>query len=190
MTEIREYRSKLVQFYHDQGRMPGYNEMMRMFGFRSKNAVFKLLNKLAEAGEIEKDARGRITPGRSFGTISVLGVVEAGFPAAAEEQELDTVNLDELLVENKDRSFLLQVKGDSMIEAHIADGDLVVAERNEHPKNGDIVIAEADGEWTMKYFRKASNRAWLEPANRNYRPIHPQESLHVAAVVKAVIRKI
>ena len=190
MGTLHEHRRQLTRFYRSERRMPGYTEMMGLFGFKSKNAVFKLLNKLADAGVVEKDQRGRLTPGNLFGTLPLLGVVEAGFPTAVEEQELETINLEEFLVEKKEESFLLEVKGDSMIDAYIAEGDLVVAERNEHPQNGDIVIAEADGEWTMKYFRKTKERIWLEPANQNYKPIHPRESLRIAAVVKAVIRKI
>ena len=76
-----------------------------------------------------------------------------------------------------------------MIEEGIKEGDLVVAERAMHAKDGDIVIAEVDYEWTMKYLRKRGEKVWLEPANRNYEPIYPQYDFRIAAVVKGVIRK-
>ena len=76
-----------------------------------------------------------------------------------------------------------------MIEAHIDEGDLVIAERTETAKNGDIVIAEVDGGWTMKYFKTDGVKNWLEPANKFLKPIYPEESLRVAAIVTGVIRK-
>jgi len=84
---------------------------------------------------------------------------------------------------------MLEVDGDSMIEAHIEKGDMVLVERANVARDMQIVIAEVDGEYTMKYLRKAGNKVWLEPANKNYQPIYPEHSLNVIAVVKAVIRK-
>jgi len=84
---------------------------------------------------------------------------------------------------------MLRVKGDSMIEAGIHEGDLVIAVRRNDAKDGDIVIAEVDGGWTMKYFRKKGNTIFLEPANSNYAPIYPEYDIKIGAVVKGVIRK-
>ena len=169
--------------------MPGYGEMMGLTGFKSKNAVFKLINRLVEEGVMEKDAKGRLIPLNLTRGIALLGVVEAGLPSPAGDTLTDTINLDEFLVKDPDETFLLEVKGDSMIEAHIDEGDLVLAERREQANVGEIVIAEVDGDWTMKYYRKKGNKAYLEPANKKYKPIYPKQSLRIAAVVKAVIRK-
>ena len=76
-----------------------------------------------------------------------------------------------------------------MIEAHIEKRDMVLVEKTNQAKDGDIVIAEVDGEFTMKYFRKNGAKVWLEPANKNYKPIYPEHSLNINAVLKAVIRK-
>ena len=84
---------------------------------------------------------------------------------------------------------MLTVDGDSMIDAHIADGDMVLVEKTNTAKDGQIVIADVDGEFTMKYFRKKDNKIWLEPANKDFKPIYPTMYLNVTAVVKAVIRK-
>lgn len=169
--------------------MPGYKEIMGLVGFKSKNAVYKLIGKMVEEGVVEKDDRGRLIPKKLFGEVPLLGVVEAGLPSPAEEQTLDTISLDEFLIEDVEKTFILQVKGDSMIEAHIAEGDLVIVQKTDSPKIGDIVVVEADGEWTMKYLRRKNNKFYLEPANEKYSPIYPQQSLRVAAVVRAVVRK-
>jgi repressor LexA len=76
-----------------------------------------------------------------------------------------------------------------MIEAGIMPGDLVLVERGRDPKDGDIVVAEVDHEWTMKYFKKQGGRIILVPANKKYQPIIPKAELKIAAVVRSVIRK-
>jgi SOS regulatory protein LexA len=184
-----QYKNKILSFYKTHKRMPSYREIMALVGFKSKNAVYKLIGKLVDEGVIEKDGEGRIIPKKLLGEVPMLGLVEAGFPTVAEEDLSDTVSLDEYMIENKDATYVLEVKGDSMIDAGIIEGDLVVVERNKQPREGDIVIAEVDGGWTMKYYRKKNGKVYLEPANKNYPLIHPKEALSVAAVVKGVIRK-
>ncbi len=191
MPNTKEFqKKKIIEFYRKNRRMPGYKEVMDLFGFKSKNSVYKLIEWLVEEGVLSKDSQGRITPSNMIGAIPLLGLVEAGLPTDTEEQDLDTVSLEEWLVNDKEKTYMLEVKGDSMIEAHIEEGDYVLVERKGEPRLGDIVIAEVDGGWTMKYFRKDKRgKPYLEPANRNYDNIYPEESFHVAAIVKAVIRK-
>jgi repressor LexA len=115
--------------------------------------------------------------------------VKAGFPADAPDVLETTINLNNFLIQKKDSTYILEVDGDSMIEAHIADGDMVIAERTEFARDGQIVIAEVDGEFTMKYFRKQGTRVWLQPANKDFQNIYPENDLKIKAVVKGVIRK-
>ena len=119
----------------------------------------------------------------------MLGLVEAGFPASANEDILDTMSLDEYLIENKEASYLLKVKGDSMIDAGIMAGDLVIVERGKPARVGDIVVAEVDREFTLKYLRQKGKTSYLEPANKKYKPIFPKEELKIIAVLRAVVRK-
>lgn len=184
-----EYQTKIESFYSANKRMPTYSEMMKLFSFKSKNAVFRVVEKLIDAGLVAKDHLGRLIPSSSFGEIQMAGFVTAGLPATVEEELVDTVNLDAMLVKNKSLTYMLEVDGDSMIDAHIEKGDMVLVERANQAKDWQIVIAEVDGEFTMKYFRKDGNKVWLEPANKNYEPIYPEHSLNVTAVLKAVIRK-
>lgn len=119
----------------------------------------------------------------------LLGAVEAGFPSPAEEELVDTLSLDELLIENRDASFLLKVSGDSMTGAGIMPGDLVIVDKGRPAKSGDIVIAQVDGEWTMKFLRKRGDAVLLVPANPRYQPIRPKQELKISGVVTAVVRK-
>jgi len=183
-----QYKIKLENFYSQNKRMPTYSEMMKLFGFKSKNAIFRIVEKLIEGGMVAKDHLGRLIPTDTFGEIPRLGFVKAGIPSDVEELS-DTVNLDDLLIAKKSLTYMLEVDGDSMIDAHIEKGDMILVEKTNIAKDGEIVIAEVDGEFTMKYFKQKGNKVWLEPANKNYKNIYPTESLNVIAKLKAVIRK-
>lgn len=169
--------------------MPSYSEIMAITGLQSKNSVARLVNKLAGQGILKKDRTGKIIPLRHPSVIPLLGTVEAGWPSPAEEELTDTMSMDEYLIENREATYILKVSGESMIDAGIMPGDMVLVERGITPRNGDIVIAEVDHEWTMKYYQKKNGAVWLVPANKKFEPIKPEEELNIAAVVKAVIRK-
>jgi repressor LexA len=162
---------------------------MELVGFRSRHAVSRLVDRLVAEGLVTKDAQGKLIPTRPNGEVPLLGIVEAGFPSPAEEELIDTMSLDQYLIENREATYILKVKGDSMLDAGIQPGDLVIVERTNAPRVGDIVIAEVDGQWTMKYLRKRGTMLYLAPANKKYKPIVPKEELKIVAVVKAVVRK-
>ena len=179
----------LRRFWRANHRMPTYSEMTRLFGYRSKNAAFRLAKKLIDEGYVEKDEGGRLLPkGERLG-IPMLGYVQAGFPTPAEEELIDTLSLDEYLVDNPDASFMLKVSGDSMIDAGIHEGDVVIVEKGPRPKNGDVILACVDNEWTLKYYQKCGKEVELIPANKNYPVIKPKNELTLGGVVKSMIRR-
>jgi repressor LexA len=189
-SKVLERAEQLRRFVQARRRMPSYTEMLPLFGVRSRNMAFKIVLALARHGYLHKDAAGRLAPtDRLAGTVRVLGAVAAGFPSPAEEALLDTLKLDEFLIARPEATFLLRVEGDSMLDAGIHPGDLVLVERGRRPRNRDIVIAQVDGDWTMKYYEKDADGVRLEPANARYRTIRPKRSLEVAGVVTCVIRK-
>jgi SOS regulatory protein LexA len=180
--------SKINNFYRAHQRMPSYGEMMKLFGYKSKSAVYYFVQKLIDDGVVGKDKAGKLTP-KNFNELKVLGLVEAGFPSAASEEIFDTMSLDEYLVENKEATYILKVKGDSMIDAGILPGDMVIVERGKPAKEGEVVVAEVDGEFTLKYYRTKRGVPYLEAANKKYKAIYAKQELKVEAVVRAVIRK-
>jgi len=119
----------------------------------------------------------------------VVGHIMAGFPTPAEEELQDLLSLDEYLIPRPGSSFMVRVSGDSMTEAGILSGDLVIVEKGRNPRTGDIVIAEVDGEWIMNYFRKEGKNIILEAANSRHAPSYPHIELRLAGIVTAVIRK-
>lgn len=187
---LKERVYKLKLFYNQTGRMPSYSEIAELFGFRSKNAAFKFIEKLIKLNLIQKDSKGKLIPISLANQIKVLGIVEAGFPSCAEEELLDAISLDKWLINNPTSTFMLKVKGDSMIEAGIMPKDYVLVDRSLTPKDKDIVIAEVDGQWTMKYLIKKGKDITLLPANPKYSPIRPKNELKIAGVVTAVLRKL
>jgi len=187
--KLRSRIRDISHFYYEKGRMPSFSEIGEIVGFNSKNAVFKLVNKLEQLKFVERDEKGRLIPGSIASAVRILGTVEAGFPSPAEEELADTLSLDELLIQNPEATFLLKVSGDSMSEAGILPGDMVLVDKGQVPKSGDIVIAEVDGEWTMKYLRKRGENVSLIPANPRYKTIKPEKELKIAGVVTAVVRK-
>jgi len=194
---INDYKNKILIFYRKHKRMPVYTEIMKLVGFKSKNAVAKLIDKLIVEGVLDKDSSGHLIPNKLMGQVPFLGLVEAGIPSEADAELLDTIDIGDYLIPNQDSTYLLRVKGDSMIEAGIQAGDMVVAEKinfanqgqTKEVKDGDIVIALIDGGWTMKYFRNRKGKIYLEPANKDYENIYPETQLEIAAIVKGVIRK-
>ena len=169
--------------------MPSYAELMEQTGFTSRASIFKLIRRLTESGFLTKDTRGHIAPGSAWAGLRMLGLIEAGFASPAEEDKGERLSLDEFLIPDRDASYMLRVKGDSMKDAGIVDGDMVIVERGAPVKVGAIVIAEIDGGWTMKYYRTKGGKPYLEAANSAYKPIYPTEDLKIAAVVRAVVRK-
>jgi len=187
--KLRSRIRKIARFYNQKGRMPSFSEIAVMIGFRSKNAVYNLVNKLEKLKVLERDDKGRLIALSIAAPVKLLGTVEAGFPSPAEEELADNLSLDDLLIQNPEATFLLKVSGDSMSEAGILPGDMVLVDKGEQAKNGDIVIAEVDGDWTMKYLKKRGGNVVLMPANPKYQPIKPKKELKIAGVVMAVVRK-
>lgn len=208
-NNFKNSSEKIYDFYHAKFRMPSYAEICILCNLKSKNTAHNLVKKLQALGYVSTDRTGKIIPTSVSTSISakasavstkrsqskespliLLGLVEAGFPTPSEETLHENISLDDWVIDKKEASFMLKVKGDSMQDAGILDGDMVIVERTSSPKVGQIVVAEVDGSYTMKYLKKDSTgRMYLEAANSDFKLIYPKEDLRINAVVKAVVRK-
>ena len=186
---LQDVEKKITAFFRENRRMPTYSEIAEIIGVRSKSVVHFWVAKLLDAGIVQKDAKGFLTLTRNPRALKLAGEVCAGIPTSAEEDLRGIVSFDEYLVRHPETSFLLSVTGDSMIDAGIREKDLVIVEKNKEPQNGDIILAEVDGNWTMKYFCRKGKIVTLEAANSKYPPIIPQSDLRIAGVITAVVRK-
>jgi len=186
---IQTVQKAIASFFRENRRMPSFAEMMDLLGVKSKSVVNFWIDKLIVADILEKDGKGHLTFIKSSIGLPMAGSVQAGFPSPEEEALCDIMSMDEYLVTKPDASYLLKVSGDSMIGEGIMEGDLVIVEKGRAPKVGDVVIAEVDREWTMKYFKKENGKVYLEAANPKYPIIRPRTDLQLGGVVTAVIRK-
>lgn len=168
--------------------MPSITELMALFGLASRSSGFHAAMQLIEAGVVDKDEAGKLIPGCAFHAVPRLGHIRAGFAAPAEEELADTISIGEYLLRRPEASYLLTVEGDSMQDAGIHHGDLVVFERTQDFKVGDIVVALTPDGYTLKYLRKKNGRLCLEAANENYPDLYPAEG-EIVGVVTATFRK-
>jgi SOS regulatory protein LexA len=188
-STIDTIKAQIERFVEKFGRGPSYGELAKLAGYASKQAAYRLAAKLVGTGFLQRDPTGRLSLAPQPIGHKVLGYVQAGFPSPAEEELIDTISLDEYLIRKPAASFLLRVSGDSMIDAGIHPNDLVVIERGKTPSNGAIVLAEVDGDWTLKYYQKRGTQVRLLPANASYPVIVPKQELKLGGTVKAVMRR-
>jgi repressor LexA len=185
-----------------QGYAPSMREIGEAAGLNSPASVKYQLDILEEKGFIRRDAdRGRamevVLPDSMTGEgahtdktrfIPLVGSIAAGVPITADQQVEETFPLPESLV-GKGELFMLKVKGESMIDAAICDGDYVVIRQQKDANNGDIVAAMIDGEATVKTFSRKSGHIWLLPANDDFAPIDG-DNCEVLGIVTAVLRSL
>lgn len=188
LTYIRDYA-------HKNGYPPTYDEIAAEFGI-SKVTVFEHLTILEERGLVSRDKHKARSlqladhlelPDERPSCIRLLGRIAAGRPIEAIEDRR-TIDLEEVFHSNHE-TYALEVKGDSMIDDHIADGDFVVVENRTTPYNGETVVALLeDGEATLKRFYREKSRIRLQPANARYSPIYTTNP-QIQGVVIGVIRR-
>ncbi len=134
------------------------------------------------------------TPGRNSEVELPLFLesVSAGFPSPADDYLEGKLDLNEYLVRNPTATFFVRVTGDSMIEASINSGDILVVDRSITPKDGSIIIAVINGELTVKRLSKTKNKMYLLPENKNYKPIEITTEMYfeVWGVVTNVIHSV
>lgn len=190
LDQLKEKIERIRAFYRQNKIMPTYDEICLLFGFKSKNAAFKLINKLVDDHFVEKMDKGRLKPGVHLLGLPMFNSVQAGMPTAEEETLMDHVDLNDFLVKNPSRTCLINVRGDSMLDAGIQEGDKVVVESEATVHVGDIVVAIVDGDYTVKYFDKSkSGQIILQPGNPKYSPIIPENELKIFGKVVGVVRK-
>ena len=195
INEIFEY---LEDFIFEHGYSPSYREISKAVNLKSTNSVKEYLDILEQQQFIKRQP----TKNRTIEIVSrqkqeiidlqVVGQVAAGVPILAEQNIEDTISISGSFFGIKDNKsnnlFVLKVKGESMIEVGINDGDFVVANSQNVAENGEIVVAMIDGEATVKSFYKESTRIRLEPANSSFSPIY-SSNVTILGKVVGVIRR-
>jgi len=182
-----------------KGYPPSVREICEAVNLKSTSTVHGHLEKLEKKGYIRRnptkpraievlDSNSYIFSKKEIVELPIVGKVTAGQPILAQENIEDTLPIPIDFVGNND-SFILVIKGDSMIEAGILDGDYVIVQKQSYANNGDIVVALLDDEATVKRFYKEKNYFRLQPENPNYEPIIT-DKLSIIGKVIGVLRKL
>jgi repressor LexA len=200
-TDVLDFIASTID---NRGLPPSYREIGDALGISSTNGVSDHVKALIKKGYIKKiasapgTARGiQLTPkARSMHAndnlveIPLLGHVAAGTPILAEENHERTLSFDASLLSGTGPTFALTVRGESMIEEGIHDGDIVIVRQDNTARNGDIVVALVDGEATVKYYFHEGERIRLQPANGTMEPIFvgPDQTTLIQGKVAGVVR--
>ena len=180
----------------EKGVTPSTREIQNHFGFASQTSVMQYIAALERKGFINRQARkarALITPLQKvrITDIPIYGQIAAGMATLAEENIEGHVSLDASSVNasKNARTFALRVRGDSMIDAHILDGDVVILEDRKDVQNGDVVAALIDGETTLKRYVVEHGRPYLKAENAAYPNLIPARELRIQGVMVSLIRK-
>ena len=191
----------IEQFRESVGYPPTLREIGKKFSISSTFGVKRHLDALVKKGYliIESNASRGITSVRNdddkpkynyennvFAKVPIVGRVAAGSPITAIENIEGSVVVDPAFIKKAEHSFALRVKGDSMINSGIFEGDLVIVTPNKNPVNGEIVVAMLDDEATVKIFENKNNKIRLIPSNENYQPIEITTDREFSIVGKVV----
>ena len=192
----KELLSFIIQEIRERSIPPSISEMATYLKVKSKNAVAKILDSLEEDGYIKTNGKARGVEvlnslgeslQKGFFRAPILGSIQAGSPHLAEEHIEDWINLPQSLVKGRRDVFLLRVRGDSMINAGIFEGDLVIVRPTKEAKHNEIVVALLRDEATVKRFIQIKNRAYLKAENPDYKDIYPKEDWMIQGKVVGVI---
>jgi repressor LexA len=189
-SNLSDYISVLQDYFAEHQVVPSITELSTLWHIAGRSWTHRLVVRLKEAGYLEESPGRRLKPGPRFYERTVVDKVPAGTPQAANDAPTESLSIDRFLIATPSETELFQVRGDSMIEAQIADGDYVVIERRSFANPGDIVLAQVDGEYTLKFLAKDTAGFFLEPANAAYEPIRPRHGLAIHGVMTGMFRRV
>ena len=197
LTERQRSILEFIQLeQREKGITPSTREIQHHFGFASQTSVMQYIKALARKGFLDRHAhkaRALITPVQKvrINDIPIYGQIPAGMATLTEQTVEGHISLDSRSVNasKNGRTFALRVHGDSMIGAHILDGDIVVLEDRKDVRNGDIVAALIDGETTLKRYIMEHGRPYLKAENPLYPNLVPARELRIQGVLVSLVRK-
>ena len=195
MNKLSPMRQRILDyvtaFTRENGYPPTVREICEAVGLRSPSTVHSHLKILQEGGYLEKDDRKTRAlsvkggSGTAFRSVPILGTVTAGLPILAQE---DTLGYVPYSGPEQGEMFALSVRGESMINAGILDGDKVVVRPQQSADNGQIVVARIEDEATVKRLLRKNGQVWLMPENDNYEPIDGTYA-EIIGIVRGVVRE-
>jgi SOS-response transcriptional repressor LexA len=184
------YLEKLQDYYAEHKVIPSYSVLANLWGISAKSWVSECVRRYEEAGYLDWTPDKQLKPGNRFFERRLANdTVQAGLPNPALSDGYDLVTIDDYLVRVPSKTSLVRVKGDSMIDAGIHEGDLIVVEQQPNANVGDIVVAIVDDAFTVKYLDREKGGFVLKPANKAYPVIRPRGRLEIFGVMAGLVRR-
>jgi repressor LexA len=181
--------ARLQDHFSRFGVLPSHAGICELVGFRSKAASAKLVARLRDAGYLRLAPDGRVAPDERFFERHLVTTVRAGAPDSSQDEGFEALTIDRFLIDKPSATVLVRVKGESMRDAGILHGDLVVVERGREARPGEFVVALIDGALTLKEFDWKDGQPVLIPHNPEFKPIVARFDLEIVGVVTGVVRK-
>lgn len=172
----KEVLDFILSFWKKEGRVPTVREVCQALGLNSSGSGYFHMKALVKKGYLFQDEKGKFYFKNSTDEIiyvPLVGTIKAGVPIESPEYVEEYIPLSKNFVKIPDKTFLLKVKGDSMIGVHILEGDLIIVQKQETAQKGDIVVALKEGESTVKILSENYGVPCLKPANPKYSEVYP-----------------
>jgi SOS regulatory protein LexA len=191
MSNDRSYLTSLQDYYAQHRALPSYASIGSLLGLKSKSSVAAMVARLKLAGFLDSTPDRRLAPTKRFFARPLAeSPVRAGLPEQVDDSNADALTIDDYLIERPSQTVLIRVKGDSMMDAGIFDGDLVVVEKRPSAHKGDIVVAIVDNQFTLKRLDLEDGKFVLRAENKAYAVIRPEGSLEIFGIMVGLVRKL
>jgi repressor LexA len=191
MSNDRSYLTSLQDYYAQHRALPSYASIGSLLGLKSKSSVAAMVARLKLAGFLDSTPDRRLAPTKRFFARPLAdSPVRAGLPEQVDDSDADALTIDDYLIERPSQTVLIRVKGDSMLDAGIFDGDLVVVEKRPSAHKGDIVVAIVDNQFTLKRLDLEDGKFVLRAENKAYAVIRPEGSLEIFGIMVGLVRKL
>ena len=191
--DIFSYLGKLQDYYAREKIIPSTTQLSMLWNVKARSWTHQIVQRLKEEGFLETAAGSRLRPGPRFFERMVGHTVRAGLPQQSADVQPELLRIDDYLIEKPSQTILFPVKGDSMIDLGILEGDMVIIERSNSASPGQVVLAIVDNEFTLKVLARDKEGYYLEARNekrsQDYPPIRPEQELEIYGFYVGLFRK-
>jgi repressor LexA len=191
--DIFSYLGKLQDYYARERIIPSTTQLSVLWNVKARSWTHQIVQRLKEEGFLETAAGSRLRPGPRFFERTVGHAVRAGLPQQAADVQPELLRIDDYLIEKPSQTILFPIKGDSMVDLGILEGDMVIIERSNSASPGQVVLAIVDNEFTLKVLAKDKEGYYLEARNekrsQDYPPIRPEQELEIYGFYIGLFRK-
>ena len=191
--DIFSYLGKLQDYYAKEKIIPSTTQLSALWNVKARSWTHQIVQRLKEEGFLENAPGGRLRPTPRFFERTVGHRVRAGMPQQASDVQPELLRIDDYLIEKPSQTILFPVRGDSMVDLGILEGDMVIIERSNSASVGQVVLGIVDNEFTLKVLAKDQDGYYLEARNEkrsaDYPPIRPEQKLEIYGFYVGLIRK-